>query len=550
MSRVSRQLIPFVLVGVILTIDAVGSTFASAGGLRESAVDQIAQRFEVPVTNLLDHVSLSAVLLVKSATLTTANPDGSGAAAPAGQIYLTFQATCGPIHSTFGEPNWGHFYSNLAPLPAAALRYVTATGRSYPATRVNPIPQANNMYAASDDGLFDATYYFTVPVTNRAGTLVLKPSRDVGVPYTSFVGGSPVPLVVGGPTRISLRFPKRLSVETTPSPGPSLGPGTAGATFAGALNLVSALLGLVVVGLAYLALQRRRRRGQPHFVIHNHLAPNPPPSRPEAPTPEETPSGSPVTTPSPPRTPPSASVARDRPERAPSTLRVNVLGPLEIAPTHAPASDPARAILALLALSERSLTLDEVQNAVWPLSDNGPDIKRPAMRNYMVEVRKVVGREHLPVAAGAPGYRLLDVDTDWAEFTRLIAQAKASDASAAIELRRQALALVRGVPFAGDTSRYFSWAFSTSVVYATIEAVTATAHDLSTALVLAGDLSGAEAALRQGLLLDPASLTLWEDLTDVLLETTDPSLLEVHWRSATLVLRPSDVVALRSRERG
>ena len=523
------------------------STHADASQLGEGAVDTIAHRSEIPVTNPNDHVNLPAVLLVESAILTTLNPDGSGTIAPAGEIYLTIHATCGPIQSPYGSPQWGHFYSNLTPLPAAALRYVTASGRSYVAARADPISQTYNMNAASDDGLLDATYYFTVPIANRAGTLIIGPSRDVGVPYTNFVGSSPVPLVVGGPTRVPLRFPKDLVVATPPRSSTSTPPG---ATFAIAFNFVTSILGLGVVGLGYLSLKRRRRRAQPPFVIHNHVAPNSPPPGPRDPAPKWTPTSPTVAASPPPRTPSTTAPARQEPEPAPTTLRVNVLGTLEITPTFAPASDPVRAILAFLALADRSLSLEEIQNAVWPLSDNGTDIKRPAMRNYMVEARKVVGRRHLPVASSAPGYRLVDFDTDWAEFTRLVAQAKVADAPTALGLRREALAFVRGVPFAADTSRYFTWAFATSVVYAIVDAVTTEAHALATALVLEGDLVGAEATLRQGLLCDPASLTLWEDLTDVLLETADPSLLEVHWRSAGLVLRADDVVALRARVRG
>ena len=172
------------------------------------------------------------------------------------------------------------------------------------------------------------------------------------------------------------------------------------------------------------------------------------------------------------------------------------------------------------------------------------------MRNYMVDARKVVGERHLPTATGKPGYQLVDVDTDWAEFQRLVAQARATDKPASIALRRQALTLVRGQPFASDTSRYFTWTLTSSVVYKIVEAVTSLAHGLATELILASDLNAAEDVLRRALLADPASLILWEDLTDVLLETADPSLLELHWQSAGLVIRPDDVAALHARQHG
>ena len=83
-----------------------------------------------------------------------------------------------------------------------------------------------------------------------------------------------------------------------------------------------------------------------------------------------------------------------------------------------------------------------------------------------------------------------------------------------------------------------------------VEAVTRLANELGTHFVLAGDLASAEAVLRQGLSADPASLTLWEDLTDVLLESADQSLLELHWKAADSVLHAIDVATLRGRANG
>jgi hypothetical protein len=200
--------------------------------------------------------------------------------------------------------------------------------------------------------------------------------------------------------------------------------------------------------------------------------------------------------------------------------------------------------------NDRPHSLEEIQTAIWPLTENGSDIKRPAMRNYMADARKIVGERHLPTASGKSGYQLADVATDWSEFESLIAQAQGVTKPAALPLKRQALSLVRGVPFTADTSRYFTWAFSTSVVYKITETVTTLAHTVSTELVLAGDLTGAEWALRQGLLCDPSSLTLWEDLTDVLLEGKDASLLQLHWKAAETVLESGEVTVLRSREHG
>ena len=505
------------------------------------------------MTDPTNHVDLPAALLVRSATLTTLNPEGARSVAPNGEIYLTLKASCGPIQSNFGNPMWGDFFSNAMPLPATALRYVTASGRSYVSTRFNVSTQASFANADGDDGLLDATYYFTVPITNRAGTLVIEPSRTEGVQYTNFDGGSPIPLVVGGPTKIALHFPAQLTATSSGNQfgsGPTSVPAP-GTTFANLLNFVSALLGVLMLSLVYLIIWWRRRRHISEVHVFHQHQPAPAPSfavQTATAHSERTETAAPAASAT---EPPTTTTLRPAQVRARSTLRVNVLGPLALDPTFAPTSDPVRAIIAYLALNgDRPLTLEEIQNAVWPLSENRRDIKRSAMRNYMVDARKAVSEEHLPSASGKPGYQLVDVDTDWAEFQRLVAQARSAGKARALELRREALALVRGLPFAADTSRYFAWAFSASFLYKVIESVTECAHDVSTSLVLAGDLPGAESTIRRGLLIDPASLRLWEDLTDVLLETAEPNLLEVHWRAAGLVLRGDDVVALRTRERG
>jgi DNA-binding SARP family transcriptional activator len=210
-----------------------------------------------------------------------------------------------------------------------------------------------------------------------------------------------------------------------------------------------------------------------------------------------------------------------------------------------------RAIVAFLAMNTgRFYSLEEIQTAIWPVTDAGTDIKKPAMRNYMVDARKTVGPRHLPTATGRAGYQLCNFTTDWSEFQSLLSQAKKTSKDSALALRRGALDLAKGPPFTADTSRYFTWTLTSAVVYKMVEATVTLAHELGRDSVLAGDLASAEKLLRQGLLTDPASLTLWEDLTDVLLESTDKSLLDLHWKSAGVVLRAEDVALLRSRSNG
>jgi hypothetical protein len=516
---------------------------ANASNVDLESIDQIQRSFQIPITDPT-RVNYPSVVDVQSATLNSINPSDSSTVAPADSIYLILNLSSGPIQSQFGNPTWGDFYSNMAPLPATALRYVTTSGRSYVSTRIDVNTQASFANADGDDGLFDATYYFAIPSTELAGTLEILPSRTTGMRYENFDGVETTTLVTGGPVRVAMNFPKPVAVLTTTAPnkvphGVTAAPYT---TFAGMLNFASTVLGVLLLTSAYLwfrCARRRKHRGyRPTYVAHDGPAPNPGNA------------SEPVTIPDPTTTVRSATPTPARIE-SDDRLHINILGSLNISPTDGPMSDPIRAIVAYLAMHpERPLTLDEVQNAIWPLTDNGNDIKRPAMRNYMAAARKAVGEEHLPTASGRPGYQLVDATTDWSEFQSLTVQSATTDKQSARELRKYALSLVRGEPFTADTSRYFTWAFSSPVVYKIVESVSALAHSLCTDLVLANDLPSAEWALRQGLLCDPSSLTLWEDLTDVLLETADQSLLDVHWKSASLVLSPADVAALRTRESG
>ena len=157
------------LIGGGVAILALAGVATAGAPVEKSAVDQITQSYEVPVTNHADGVTISDVLTVTSATLDTLNPDGSGVSAPSGRIYLSLQVTSSPPQVSSTSPAWGHFFSTMTPIPGSAWRYVASSGIKYVATRVNPVDQTFNSNATTDDGMVDATYYFTVPLSTRAG---------------------------------------------------------------------------------------------------------------------------------------------------------------------------------------------------------------------------------------------------------------------------------------------------------------------------------------------------------------------------------------------
>ena len=553
------------LMWVCATATVYGSTLAlfgfttpvSASTVHYRAFDQIGSSYEIPVTSPVDHVTWPSVVLVASATLTTSNPDGSGVEAPGGEIYLSVQWSSAPINRPITDPNWGNYFSNITPIPASAVSYLAASGERYRSVRINPINQTYSM--GPQDGLVDATYYFTVPISNRRGAIVISPCSSIGTEYQNASGMSTSVVDIGGPTRVPVSFPTQLTLSATKSRTPVRASfeKAAGSSFYMMLTL---LFGGVIV---YTSVKSRRRRtnfGSRPQPARSHSDYQPPPARPRstANADEVTVQGAIPTTGTPtpaaviPPEPASHQPAVTPEEPTAMRLSVDVLGPLVISPTLASPSEPIRAIVAYLALhDERPISLDEIQTALWPVTnDSAVDIKRSSMGNYMTDTRKFIGVAHFPSAAGQPGYRLVDVDCDWRHFEEFVKQSASRPPGESRDLRRQALGLVRGQPFAGDTSRYFTWAFSMTVVYEMINRVVDTAHELSRDFVLAGDLTSAEAALRQGLLIDPSSTTLWEDLTDIVLESTDPSLLTRHWQAAEGALGSVAVATLKTRADG
>lgn len=257
-SRSRRRVFRAIVGLVAFSSCAIWWIPAGASEAQKYTIDQVTQSYEISVTNPVNHRDFPAVLLVQSAKLTTINPDGSGVAAPKGKIYLVLRASSGPVQLPLTNPNSGSFFSNMTPLPATALHYVTTSGRNYSVTRANPINQTYNGNT-NDDGLFDATFYFTVPLSNRSGTIILSSFRTIGVEYEGSVGVSTSQLNVGGPTSIALKFPKNLTVVSntrTSTPASASGNGT---TFAGMSNFFTTMFAALLVGIVMLRKRRKKK---------------------------------------------------------------------------------------------------------------------------------------------------------------------------------------------------------------------------------------------------------------------------------------------------
>jgi DNA-binding SARP family transcriptional activator len=505
---------------------------AEASITQRSAVDQISREFLVRITNPADGVSLPSILFIRSAKLSTSHFDGIWTPAPKGKIYLTFSATSGPEQLSYGQANWGHFFSTMTPLVPSAVTFTTGAGQRYLSTRSNPVNQANNPNT-NDDGLIDATYWFVVPSNTRSGMLSIGPATTEGLEYQGFVGQSPIPLRIAGPTSFKVSFPRQLSAAIKPVRKSG---GTAQVSFS-PLNDILSIISLFFFGAIFWKVRRRSRR-RFRYVPEYY---------PPASAPESGPSAEP--TPAPASTRVANAFMEPRSERTISTgLRVNVLGPLQINPSTKGASDPIRSILAYLAVhDDRPQSADEIQTALWPDSMKISSVAQKTFLNYVSRARQTVGTQFLPDASGRPGYELINTTSDWREFRTLATKANSASKSEAIDLRRNALHLVRGVPFEGETSTFFEWAVSQKYVASMIETVTSVAHQLQGDLILNNDLDGAAWAIKQALLLAPTELPLWRDLVDVCEARCDEGLMKRFWQDAERQLWPAAIRELQAR---
>jgi DNA-binding SARP family transcriptional activator len=502
---------------------------ADAATNQRSAIDQISQEFSLQISNPADGVSLPSFVYIKSAELSTTSIVGIQVHAPKGQNYLTFIASSGQEQPNYGQANWGHFFSTMTPLTPSAITFRDGAGRRYVAHEFNPVSQTSNPNEG-DDGLIDATYWFLVPSNTRSGKISIGPTTTVGTEFRGFVGQSSVPLHIGGPITFKVSFPRKL---TAPVVNRLISP-TLPQTSNSALNEVLSILSLIFFGWIFWRLWRRTRRRVKYVPVYH------PPANPQQPTPSPRPEE--VRRPAPNDTPNPATDPNGH------ELRVNVLGSLQIEPSTKGASDPIRSILAYLALhDDRPQSADEIQNALWPESMKVSSVAQKTFLNYVSRARQTVGAQHLPEANGRPGYELIRTNTDWREFRTLATRANTTSKEQAMELRRSALQLVRGVPFDGESSTFFEWAVNQKYVTSMIETVTMTAHQLQGDLVMVDDLDGAMWAIRQAMLLAPTEMPLWRDLVDICDARADQTLLTRFWQDAERALWPAAVKELQTR---
>lgn len=218
---------------------------------------------------------------------------------------------------------------------------------------------------------------------------------------------------------------------------------------------------------------------------------------------------------------------------------VLLLGSVEIAGW---ASDPGRRIVVELAAylachQERPRTAEEVHAAVWPLGEAKRDVSLDTVRQHLSRLRRALGDEHLPDAGKLGGYQLAStVSSDWFRFQALREAGRRLEPRAAVGVWRDALGLVRGIPFAGVPTGSYGWAWDELIVSGMEAAVIDVAHRMAVACMEQGWPKQADWAAGRGLLAVPTDEELLADRLRAAFAIGGFAQLERAWRDTRSLL--------------
>lgn len=500
-------------------------------------------------TNPADGFSSTATLKVRSVTLTYFAPDGSGTPGTPTKAFLVVDLAATVMQQTANSPTWGHFLSGFSPIPGDRLTFTPSGGA--PVTGSSAPQESSVGNPATDDGLFDADYWFAVPASLTAGTIAVTPGPVTGVEFTGFVGTGTVALDLPSVATLDVSFPEppaASATQPTPpwvgAPLPPTGAAAAGSGVPGsARGGFPVWLAVVIVALLALAAvlgERVVRHRRPAPASEARVAGKSPDVGEEEPLHQGGPA---VAAPIP--TPTGPTALGD-----PGQLVVRVLGSVEVAGWEPPPErrGTLEELCAYLALhAERPHGTADLLGALWPVDGERGEATPKTLHNHLSRLRQAVGAEHLPDAVTSGGYHLVGSVTDWSRFEGLVAEADNATGDEADALRTEALGLVRGVPFAGVAGDQYGWAYSSGLASAMTVAVARCARRLSDDRLTAGDPNGAEQAARAGLRRAPHDEELWALARRAAGASGDPSGVIRVDRDMTAALGADDAAAVRRR---
>ena len=476
------------------------------------------------LSNPADGFSDTASVSLQSATLSSFPPAGVNFVLTASEAVLSVVLDGEAPNNPNDQTASGHYLGAQAPLPGSMLSFVPTGGTPLPATLSDAGDTTGK--GTSDDGLFDATYSFVVPATLTSGTLSINAGSFSGTEFTLFTAESGnTTLDVTAPATLALSFPALPTAavqKTPPWVGQPLPPTATASESASDSNPRSSGHGLpvlaVVVVLLLLAagvvlFQRRHRRRAALAVAGTG------PAAPRAPAQHLQATGTTIT--EDPKTTDASipAAAAQTPQSVPGTVlaerppgpMVLVLGPPGAQGLR---QEPDRRIvieiLAWMAFhNDHPHSADEILVGVYP-SEGTRDVNKETFFTYLSKVRQCVGADHLPEATGAGGYVLIEVISDWALFKDLSDRADAAEGTEAIDLRTEALSLVRGVPFQGVPRGHYQWAIGEQLHTLMISAVVTCAIRLANDIFDLGRYVDVEKAVAAGLRADAEDAYLLE----------------------------------------
>ena len=479
------------------------------------------------LSNPSDGFSDTATVSLQSATLSYFPPAGVNAALTSSEAVLGVVLDGEYPDNPNDLTGSGHYLGSQAPLPGSMLSFTPAGGSPVSATMSDA--GDTNGKGKADDGLFDATYSFVVPATLTTGTLTVNSGPFTGTEFTLFTAESGNTTVdVSAPASLTVDFPAVPATTTQKTPPWVSQPLPPTASASGPISTTSGggnfpiwlavvLLAVLAAGAVLFERWLRRRRtlalvdAAPRDAESTAFAVEAAPGQSnDAPVLAENPTGAPFSSVA------AADVAdQAAAEDGPMAL---VIGPPGARGLR---QEPDRRIvIEILAWmvfhNDHSHNADEILVGVYPTEGTRREVNRETFFTYLSKVRQCVGPEHLPEATTAGGYRLIGVTSDWELFEALSQRADATEGPEAIELRTEALSLVRGAPFQGVPRGHYQWAFDEHLDSQMTSRIVTCALRLANDLFDLGHYAAVDEAVQAGLRAD----------------ATDPDLLELQERAA------------------
>ena len=225
-----------------------------------------------------------------------------------------------------------------------------------------------------------------------------------------------------------------------------------------------------------------------------------------------------------------------------ASMRIRILGPVEVDWASSAPRPKATEIIAYLATRDRPVQGDRLRVDLWPAPASGGEIADTTFRTNISRARSALGldnegRPHMPEAEHG-AYRLgRGITSDWRRFQHLTALARNAPSGEAIEYYRDAMKLIRGAPFADHPKGTYHWIHGDGLLFAIETAVAEAAEQFADLLLDEGEHRLADWACRLALKVTPYRETLYQLRMKAAHQAGDYDALERIYRELRLSVR-------------